>query len=372
MKHIQFLRTLKRVHFSGELTLSDSFGEKWIFYFFQGNIIYANGGKHPVRRWNRHLKLYYKNAILRQNSWGEDLSETSAPFSFGWEYALLLTWVEQRKITPIQAKKIAFYTVLEVLYDIAQTIDITEHIKLNTSFSNTPILLDVDHIISAFHKIWQRCRSENLTKVSLNQALRIKDSDKFRSRKFAQFYKAYVTLLNGKRTIRDVSINIRQDAVTVASKFVPLIHLGWVELVDIPDLPEPIYERPVRIKGELIACVDDSLMVHQVMEKLLTTAGYEYLGIDDAMRALGILMSRRPKLLFLDLVMPNASGYEICKQMRKLSYFQQVPIVILTGNDGLANRIRSNFVGASDFLTKPLNAEKVLGVIRKHLRKGAA
>ncbi|MEB3213202.1 MAG: response regulator [Leptolyngbyaceae bacterium] len=372
MKHIQFLRTLKRVHFSGELTLSDSFGAKWIFYLFQGNIVYARGGKHSVRRWHRAVRLYHPDAISSQMTWSEDLSKTSASFMFGWEYGLLLTWLEQERISILQAKKIVFYSLVEILFDIAQTTDVVEQIKLDTSFSQPAILLDVEHVVIGFSKVWKFCQGKNLTTMSLNQALRIKDADKFNNRKFAQFYKAYVTLLNGKRTIRDIAVKINQDSVSVASKFLPLIHLGWVELIDVPDFRAPIYNRSAPIKGDLIACVDDSLMVHQVMEKLLTSAGYEYLGISDAMRALGILMARKPELLFLDLVMPNASGYEICKQMRKLSYFQDVPIVILTGNDGLTNRIRSNFVGASDFLGKPLNAEKVLSVIRKHLRKGAA
>ncbi|MEM7771531.1 MAG: response regulator [Cyanobacteria bacterium P01_A01_bin.37] len=293
-------------------------------------------------------------------------------FELGWEFALLATWIEQQKISQDQAKKLILATAIEVLFDIAQTTEITEHIKLNTSFSNTSTLIDVDQAIGSFHKVWRVCQRASLTKVSLNQAPLIREPEKFHNRKFAQFYNAYITLLNGKRTLRDVSVKTHQHALEITSKFLPLVHLGWVQLVDVPDLPVPTYERKPIVTGELIACVDDSIMIHQVMEKLLTSAGYQYLGIDDAMRALGILMARKPELLFLDLVMPNASGYDICKQMRKLSSFQDIPIVILTGNDGIASRIRSNFVGASDFLSKPLNAEKVLGVIHKHLKQGAA
>ena len=87
--------------------------------------------------------------------------------------------------------------------------------------------------------------------------------------------------------------------------------------------------------------------------------------------SLGILLTRKPDFIFLDLVMPNANGYEICTQLRKLSSFRDTPIVILTGNDGFANRLRSNFAGASDFVSKPFNAEIVLSVIGKHLKQGA-
>lgn len=106
------------------------------------------------------------------------------------------------------------------------------------------------------------------------------------------------------------------------------------------------------------------------MQSLLSAAGYQFLGVDDAMRAFGILLARKPDLIFLDLVMPNANGYEICAQLRKLACFRNTPIVILTGNDGIVDRVRAKLVGASDFLSKPVDAGIVLSVIRKHLKQG--
>jgi len=107
------------------------------------------------------------------------------------------------------------------------------------------------------------------------------------------------------------------------------------------------------------------------MEALLTSAGYEFLGVDSALRAISVLLARKPDLIFLDLVMPEANGYEVCEQLRKLSCFRNTPIVILTGSDGYSNRLRANFAKASGFLGKPLNAEAVLGEIRRHLEQGA-
>jgi chemotaxis family two-component system response regulator PixG len=65
--------------------------------------------------------------------------------------------------------------------------------------------------------------------------------------------------------------------------------------------------------------------------------------------------------------MPNTNGYEICTQLRKVSAFHNTPIVILTGNDGIIYRVRSKLVGASGFLSKPVNPETVLAVVRQHL-----
>jgi chemotaxis family two-component system response regulator PixG len=67
--------------------------------------------------------------------------------------------------------------------------------------------------------------------------------------------------------------------------------------------------------------------------------------------------------------MPNANGYELCGQLRKLSLFRQTPIVILTGNDGIVDRVRAKMVGSTDFLSKPVNPDTVLTTIRKYLKE---
>ena len=65
--------------------------------------------------------------------------------------------------------------------------------------------------------------------------------------------------------------------------------------------------------------------------------------------------------------MPNTNGYEICTRLRKVSAFRHTPIVILTGNDGVIDRVRAKVVGATDFLTKPIQAELVLEIAKKYL-----
>ena len=66
--------------------------------------------------------------------------------------------------------------------------------------------------------------------------------------------------------------------------------------------------------------------------------------------------------------MPVASGYEICAQLRRISVFANTPVIILTGSDGLFDRVRAKVVGSTDFITKPVVADKVIGVIRKYIQ----
>ena len=69
--------------------------------------------------------------------------------------------------------------------------------------------------------------------------------------------------------------------------------------------------------------------------------------------------------------MPVASGYEICSQVRRVSLFKGIPIVIVTSNNTLADRVHAKVVGASGFLSKPIQREKVLKTVHRLLNDTA-
>lgn len=65
--------------------------------------------------------------------------------------------------------------------------------------------------------------------------------------------------------------------------------------------------------------------------------------------------------------MPIANGYEICSQIRRVSALNHIPVIILTSNDGIVDRVRAKMVGSSGFLAKPIVTEKVLKILQKYL-----
>ena len=65
--------------------------------------------------------------------------------------------------------------------------------------------------------------------------------------------------------------------------------------------------------------------------------------------------------------MPITNGYELCTQLRKTPSLKNVPVVILTGKDGLVDRMRAKMVGSNDFLSKPIKMPELLKVLNKHL-----
>jgi CheY-like chemotaxis protein len=121
-----------------------------------------------------------------------------------------------------------------------------------------------------------------------------------------------------------------------------------------------------RAKG-LVACIDDSPAVGRMLGQILSLSGYETLAITNPLQGITTLLDRKPDLIFLDLMMPNTNGYEVCSILRKTSIFKHTPIIILTQSDCTIDRVRAKLVGSSGFLTKPIEPNKIVQVVDKYL-----
>jgi two-component system, chemotaxis family, response regulator PixG len=97
----------------------------------------------------------------------------------------------------------------------------------------------------------------------------------------------------------------------------------------------------------------------------LEPQGYDVLAINDPLHGIAMLLSHKPDLILLDLVMPSTNGYELCNFLRKTTVFQRTPIVILTSRDKVVDRMRAKQVGSSDFLSKPPEPDKLLSTIAR-------
>jgi len=371
----QFFNHLKRIKFNGQVELITSQGQRWFFYLHLGWLMYATGGTHPVRRWRRNLAKVCPAIFSNSSALKVELPATEpGNFTTCWEENLISLWVAQQKITREQAAEATQNIVAEVLFDLLRATSLTYQIKADKLLSTQLILIDAEAVIAQILPIVQAWKNARLTEYSPNKAPLIKQPEQLEKSVSPSVYQALAHLLNGQYTLHDLALQMKRDIVQVTRPLLPYIQSGWVELINISDLQSPIKtSAPTSFtrtaKEPLIACVDDSILVCQTMAKLLTSGGYQSFSITDDLRAIATLLAKKPDLIFLDLVMPNTNGYEICTQLRKLSAFRNTPIVILTGNDGIVDQVRARLVGASDFLSKPIEPETVLKVINKHLQQ---
>lgn len=373
----ELFTNLKQVKFSGQLILTNARGSKWTVYLNSGHVFYANGGIHAVKRWYRNLTVFLPEHISDIAKWETEATQPTQADKVSiddgnrcWQYQLLCSWVQQKKITREQATKIVWSTLVESWFDATQSQQTNYELKQLPSSSKGIILLDGNRVVAEVERqrlAWQKAQVDNL---NLNQAPVISQVDQMQQSTSARVFEMLSNLLDGQKTLRDLGIQMERKPLTVTCFLLPYIQSGLVELINVPDLPVPVLATfTTAIEQPLIACVDDSPLICNSMEKFLTDKGYRFTGINDPLRAFSVLLALKPDLIFLDLMMPNTNGYEVCEKLRRIAHFRNTPIVILTGNDGVVDRLKAKMVGASGFLSKNrVDAVAVTEVLNKHLR----
>lgn len=113
-----------------------------------------------------------------------------------------------------------------------------------------------------------------------------------------------------------------------------------------------------------ILAVDDSTVMLELIKRSLES-DYRVLVADNALDALSIIYHEPISLLLLDVTMPGIDGLELCRTVRSLPQFQQVPILMLTAKDKLFDKVQGRLAGATEYLTKPFKEEELLFVIKK-------
>jgi two-component system, chemotaxis family, response regulator PixG len=370
------LSEIKHKLFSGRVLLTTPNGQKWCLYFYLGRILYATGGSHPIRRWVRNLTVAGvdinagANLQTRIDSLTDISALTATELDGCWEYYLLVNWAKQSRITRTGMVKYIQTTIVEVLFDIVQAESVSCEQITQTQLSPQLTLIDVEQAFNLAVQQQQQWQQAKLTDILPDRAIEISAVTAFQQTVSPQAYRTLESVLNGKHTIREIATKTGKSPLKIGQSFLAHLQAGNLRLVDLPDFTNPIDRAYPMGRGNSapsIACVDDSPFVCDRLEQIFRGVGYQFIGIQDSRKALPILIAKKPQLIFLDLVMPNANGYEICSRLRKVAAFRDTPIVILTGNDGVIDRVRAKVVGATDFLTKPVQSELVLDIAQKYL-----
>ncbi|MCH6267597.1 response regulator transcription factor [Neobacillus citreus] len=115
-----------------------------------------------------------------------------------------------------------------------------------------------------------------------------------------------------------------------------------------------------------ILLVDDERRIIEVLEAYLEREGYEIYSADNGIDALKKAKTLQPDLIILDLMLPDISGEEVCRLVRKES---DVPILMLTAKSAEDDRINGIVMGADDYLTKPFSPREVVVRVQAILRR---
>jgi diguanylate cyclase (GGDEF)-like protein/PAS domain S-box-containing protein len=131
-------------------------------------------------------------------------------------------------------------------------------------------------------------------------------------------------------------------------------------------MPEQV---PVDIKNKpVILVVDDDKLMRNVLQDTLRSAGFEVASVADGDSAIHNISAAKPDMVLLDMIMPGKDGCETCREIRALPGGEYLPVLMITGMDSADSIHRAFEAGATDFITKPVNAELLAHRVRYMLR----
>ncbi len=119
-------------------------------------------------------------------------------------------------------------------------------------------------------------------------------------------------------------------------------------------------------KGKILV-VDDEIYIVHILDFSLGMEGYEVVTALDGEQALEKLVSERPDLIVLDIMMPKLDGYEVCKSIKSNSETRHIPVILLSAKGRNVDQKLGFDVGADDYITKPFSPRKLVERINQLL-----
>ncbi|WP_310483409.1 response regulator [Chamaesiphon sp. VAR_48_metabat_403] len=410
------LKNIKSQSFSGNLVIKVDKHPNWIFSFRLGRFGWVDGGIEPIGCWQRNLNLANLNLPP------EKLAEVNNPHKTVLDSNILAGLLVEEAIDRQQCAELVGRMAIESLFDVIQfsqhsgnrlSYQLTQTGAGNTQLNLVLPLLEIEPILTRAIQTWQEWSNVGLAAYAPSLFALVSASLDLNQLAGNPDLHHTVLAIDGNRSLRSLAANSRQSVINFTSTLLPLLRSGFINLSSQPksrisrsnnsdvssqlsaenssqlsseissQLSTGTLERPIdrltqspiaiatpksgEAKDSLIACIDDSILIYQSLERILTENHYRCYGVQDPLKIMPSLIRNKPDFIFLDLLMPITNGYEVCEQIRKTPSLKHIPVIILTGKDGLIDRMRSKMVGATGFLGKPVEAEAVLKMIDKYL-----
>ncbi|PSB30965.1 response regulator [Chlorogloea sp. CCALA 695] len=401
----------------------------WSIYLENGKITYASHSVEPFDRLDCHLRrlasrmpsLSSETRAKLRLMFENDLS--GEQLNINSEYQAICWLIERQHLTEDQAKILIEGLVKEVIESFLLVEQGSYELHSFPETTSYLTKLDLSSLVKYAQKqlqAWQSLAPElsspyqcpYLASSSLNQKLT------------SELRQKLTAILKGF-SFRHLAILLNQDELRLAQSLYPYIKAGNILLqppsapfdclpsfvksakeptknyllpLEItanksvtailapssPELPEISPPNPPRVnivvepinnlpetqtnkKTYKIVCVDDSPAMLREISYFLDDESFAVSTISDPIKALMQIVRLKPDLILLDVKMAGIDGYELCRLLRNHSFFKTTPIIMVTGNTGIIDRVKAKMVGASGYLTKPFAQADLLKIVFRHL-----
>ncbi|UNK16274.1 response regulator transcription factor [Paenibacillus sp. N3/727] len=106
-----------------------------------------------------------------------------------------------------------------------------------------------------------------------------------------------------------------------------------------------------------VILIEDDEIIGEMIKMYLTDEGYIVLRVDSGVQGLSIIKEFNPDIVIIDFLLPDLNGTEVCREVRKDSF---VPIIMISMNTEVLNRVEALIAGADDYLCKPFSMKELL------------
>jgi CheY-like chemotaxis protein len=262
------------------------------------------------------------------------------------------------------AMQMEIATVIECVSPYGGTLVQRSHSEFDLSYGEDHRGLDLAKIEAVFvgrQQMWKQLSPQ----ISLDTIpiIRLEES--------ASMPAAVLPHLNkwasGKFKLSEIAGGCGEDPLQLAQAYLKWSQSNWIHLRNISNDVIDRANAPVEIDNRpIILSVDDSKIVQVSIRKAVGDL-YNVQFASNAMDALNALNTMPVTLLLLDVTMPDIDGLELCRTIRNIGKFKNLPIVMVTAKDGLLDKMKGQFAGSTHYLNKPVDREKLLPVLEKYV-----
>ncbi len=114
-----------------------------------------------------------------------------------------------------------------------------------------------------------------------------------------------------------------------------------------------------------VLVIEDGLTDMEVLSRYLQQAGCSVISATSSEEAQSKIDSNKPDLIFLDVILPGKSGFEICRELKNNPDTSKIPVVFCSTKNSDVDKIWGNMLGAEAYLSKPINQEELVSTLKK-------
>lgn len=349
------LQTLIERRLSGTVSIYDPVDESvfWQLYLGGGKLHFATSGMGKRERLDYLL--------------GQLFPSTQFPISdaLSRDYDYICQIWRMGKFSLQQVRQVLFFITQEA---VSQFLALPRAaVKFERTLGLDPLLLSLSlrQIVRPLQETirhWVQLRSDISSPF---QRLYLEDFDQIANQSWLDMrdyalVSSMVESLNQKLTLYELSRSMGKTTTELGRILQPFIQAGGIRV-----LP---YEAIAYQPKPLIACIDDSKATQRIVKMTLEASGLEVISVTDPAQALSTFVRKRPELILMDINMPEIDGYELCRMFSQSNLLKNIPVIMLTGRDGLLDRIRARMVGASDYIAKPFNPQDLIQLVQSYIQ----